>query len=125
MHHDQLDAGTGQTPGMVRLAAVAASTCGASGVWMGHVTSAPGFATGAHHHGDVESAIYIISGRLTMRWGERLEHRQDAGPGDFIYVPGNVVHQEVNLSETEPVVAIVARGGDNIVVNIELAEPAT
>jgi uncharacterized RmlC-like cupin family protein len=116
------DAGTAQTPGMVRMAGIAASTCGASGVWMGEVTNEPGFRSGAHHHGDVESAIYMVRGRMKFRWGERLENEDEAGEGDFIFVPAQLVHQEINLSETETLVAIVARGGDNIVVNVEIGE---
>ena len=89
---------------------------------MGHVTNEPGFRTGAHHHGDVESAIYVISGRLRMRWGDGLSQEAVASAGDFIFVPGNLVHQELNLSEDEPVIAIVARGGDNVVVNVEMPD---
>jgi len=85
---------------------------------MGEVVCEPGFTSAAHHHGDVESAIYIISGQLTMRWGDKLEHRAEAGPGDFIYVPAGVVHQEVNVGD-ERVVSVVARGGDNVVVNVD------
>jgi uncharacterized RmlC-like cupin family protein len=120
---DERDAATAQTPGMTRVAGVSASTCGASGIWMGQFTNEPGFRSGAHHHGDVESAIYVMSGRLRMRWGERLEHSADAEAGDFIFVPARVVHQELNLSETEGVVAILARGGqENVVVNVDVAE---
>lgn len=123
--HDQLDAGTAQTPGMSRLAGVAASTCGASGVWMGEVTLAPGFRSGAHHHGDVESAIYVASGVLRFRWGDRLQHSGQGSAGDFIFVPAGAIHQEINGSSTEPLVTIVARGGrDNIVVNVDLPEAA-
>jgi len=114
---DERDAGTAQTPGMTRIAGVAASICGASGIWMGEVISEPGYTSAAHHHGDVESAIYIISGRLTMRWGDGLRQSAEAGPGDFIYVPAGVVHQEVNAGD-ERVVSLVARGGDNVVVNV-------
>lgn len=116
------DAGTAQTPGMERMAGVAASTCGATGVWMGGVTLAPGFRSQPHHHGGVESAIYVISGRLRLRWGDHLEHEAEAGPGEFIFVPANAIHMEINGSETEPVTQIVARGGDNIVVNVELTD---
>jgi uncharacterized RmlC-like cupin family protein len=119
---DQFDAGTAQTPGMVRLAGVAPSTCGSTGIWMGEVTNAPGFRTGAHHHGDVESGIYVISGALKMRWGDRLQHEAVARAGDFIFVPAMMVHQEMNLDESQPVVAIVARGGDNIVVNVDMPD---
>ena len=123
VHEDQRDAGTAQTPGMVRVAGVSSATSGATGVWMGEVIAAAGFASGAHHHGDVESAIYVVSGRLRMRWGDRLEHGADAGAGDFIFVPARVVHQEVNASKTEPVVAIVARGGqENVVVNVDVPD---
>lgn len=121
---DALDAGTAQTPGMVRLAGIAASTCGASELWMGEVSNAPGFRSGAHHHGDVESGIYVVSGRIAVRWGEGLAERAEAGAGDFIFVPPALVHQEINLSDDEPVVLVVARGGDNIVVNVEMPEAA-
>ena len=108
---------------MVRMAGVAASTCGASGVWMGEVSLAPGFRSQPHHHGDVESAIYVMSGHITLRWGDRLEHAASAGPGEFIFVPAMAVHQEINESADEPVNQVVARGGDNIVVNVDV--PAT
>jgi uncharacterized RmlC-like cupin family protein len=117
---DERDPGTAQTPGMERMAGVAASTCGASGVWMGGVTLAPGFRSQPHHHGDVESAIYVMSGRLRLRWGERLEHEAEACAGEFIFVPAKIVHQEINASASEAVAQIVARGGDNVVVNVEI-----
>lgn len=116
------DAGTAQTPGMVRLAGVAPSTCGSSAIWMGEVSSEPAFRSGAHHHGDVESAIYVVSGIFRIRWGEHLEHCADAQAGDFIFVPAQMVHQEINGSDSEPVVAIVGRSGENIVVNVDLPE---
>ncbi len=113
------DAGTAQTPGMRREAGVAASTVGAQKLWVGHVTMAPGAKSGAHHHGPVESAIYIISGRARFRYGERLEHTAEAGPGDFIFVPPDLVHQEINADPDAPIEMIVARDGqENIVVNV-------
>jgi uncharacterized RmlC-like cupin family protein len=116
------DGGTAQTPGMRREAGVSSETCGAEGVWMGEVTVDPAFRSAAHHHGDVESGIYIASGRLRFRWGAKLEHSAEGGPGDFIFVPAMMVHQEINASDSEPVVTIVSRGGDNIVVNVEMPE---
>ena len=110
---------------MTRVAGVSAATCGSAGVWMGQFTNEPGFRSGAHHHGDVESAIYVLSGRLRMRWGDRLQHEAEAAAGDFIFVPSRLVHQEINASDSEGVVAILARGGqENVVVNVELAEAA-
>ena len=114
------DRGTAQTPGMQREAGVAASTVGAQKLWVGYVTMAPGARSGAHHHGPVESAIYVISGRARFRHGPNLEHQVEAGPGDFIYVPPQAAHQEINLSADDPVEMIVARDGqENVVVNVE------
>lgn len=124
--HSLLDAATAQTPGMTRAAGIAASTCGAEGIWMGEGVMEPGFRSGAHHHGDIESAIYVLSGSFRMRWGDHLQHSIDAAAGDYIFVPANVVHQEVNASRTERLVAIIARGGqENIVVNVDIPEAAT
>ena len=117
------DAGTAQTPGMRREAGVAASTVGAGKLWVGHVTMAPGAKSGAHHHGPVESAIYIISGRARFRFGPRLEHTAEAGPGDFVFVPPHAVHQEINADADAPIEMIVARDGqENVVVNVEVQE---
>ncbi len=81
---------------------------------------APGLKSGVHHHGPLESAIYVISGRARMRFGPKLEQTLEAGPGDFIFVPPDAVHQEINLSDDEAVEMIVARDGqENIVVNVE------
>ncbi|MET9900786.1 cupin domain-containing protein [Streptomyces sp. NPDC006446] len=89
----------------------------------------PGAATGAHHHGDQETVLYVISGHARLRWGDRLENVAEAGPGDFVFIPAHVVHQEINASaEHETVLAAVRSGVDPIVVNLpELdayAEPA-
>jgi uncharacterized RmlC-like cupin family protein len=118
---NERDKGTAQTPGMAREAGVAASTVGAEKVWSGYVTMAPGMTSGAHHHGPVESAIYIISGHARFRFGDKLEHTVEAFAGDFIFVPPEVVHQELNADPNEPVIAIVSRDGqENIVVNVEV-----
>jgi uncharacterized RmlC-like cupin family protein len=116
------DASTAQTPGMHREAGVAASTVGAERIWVGHVTMAPGMKSGAHHHGPVESGIYIISGRARFRFGDKLEQEVEVAAGDFIYVPPQAIHQEINLDADAPVEAIVVRDGqENVVVNVELA----
>jgi len=95
---DQLDPNTPQTPGMNRAAAITHARTGANKLWAGTVTIHANAKTGAHHHGELESVIYVVSGRARMRWGERLEYVADAGPGDFIYVPPFVPHQEINAS---------------------------
>jgi uncharacterized RmlC-like cupin family protein len=120
---DERDRGTAQTGGMAREAGVATETAGARRLWMGHVSVAPGVRSGAHHHGDAESGIYVISGRARFRFGERLQHSLEAGPGDFVFVPPNLVHQEINASDTEPVEMIVGRDRqEGLVVNVDLPE---
>ena len=85
---DRLDPNTAQTPGMGRKAAINFARVGARKLWAGTVHIHPNAKTGAHHHGPLESVIYVVKGRARMRWGERLQFVAEAGPGDFIYVPG-------------------------------------
>src|ERR1700733_2112164 len=82
---DQLDANTAQTLGMHRRAAVTTERTGATKLWAGTVTIDANAKTGAHHHGDLESVIYVLEGRARLRWGARLEYVAEAGVGDFIY----------------------------------------
>ncbi len=83
----------------------------------------PGVKSGAHHHGEVESAIYIISGDARFRYGDHLEHTVVARAGDFIFVPAYIVHQEINASDSEPVLMVVSRGSqENVVVNVDIPE---
>ena len=107
--HVLLDANTPQTPGMHRKAAVSGATAGAGGIWAGTVTVELGARTGPHHHGELESVIYVLRGHAQMRWGERLEYIADAGPGDFIFVPAFVPHQEINADPVMPLECVLAR----------------
>jgi uncharacterized RmlC-like cupin family protein len=118
---DALDTNTPQTPGMHRAAAITGARTGAQGLWAGTVTILPGARTGAHHHGALESVIYVVSGRARMRWGERLEYTAEAGPGGFVYVPPFVPHQEINALDDEPLECVLTRSGQEaIVVNLDL-----
>jgi uncharacterized RmlC-like cupin family protein len=118
---DQLDINTPQTEGMHRAAAITHARMGASKIWAGTVDIAPDARTGPHHHGTLESVIYVVRGRARMRWGERLEFTDEAGPGDFIYVPPFVPHQEMNASPDEPLFCMVVRSGrEPIVVNLDI-----
>ena len=88
----------------------------------------PGAANGAHHHGDQETILYVVEGITRYRWGQRLEHAVEAGPGDFVSIPAHTVHQEINASADSPTVWAVTRlGTDPIVVNLpeldKFAEP--
>ena len=106
---------------MTRAAAVTHATAGANKLWAGTVDIHPNAKTGPHHHGELESVIYVVSGRARMRWGERLEFVAEAGPGDFIYVPPFVPHQEINASEDEPLACVVVRNDQEaIVVNLDI-----
>jgi len=119
---DQLDPNTAQTPGMNRAAAINFARVGAEKLWAGTVTIHAGAKTGAHHHGELESVIYVLKGKARMRWGEALEFTAEAGPGDFIYVPPFVPHQEINASDDEPLECVLVRsGGEAVVVNLDIA----
>jgi uncharacterized RmlC-like cupin family protein len=121
IHADELDTNTPQTQGMNRAAAVTLAKAGANKLWAGTVLIHPDARTGAHHHGEVESVIYVLKGSARMRWGESLEFMADAGPGDFIYVPPFVPHQEINAKADEPLECVVVRSGqEGIVVNLDI-----
>jgi uncharacterized RmlC-like cupin family protein len=116
----QPDLNTPQTPNMTRAAFVTSGRTGASKLWAGTFTVEPNARTGPHHHGDLETVIYVIRGRARMRWGEHLEFTAEAGPGDFIYVPPFVPHQEINAKD-EVLSCVVARSGQEpIVVNLDI-----
>jgi len=120
----ELDTNTPQTPGMSRAAAITHARTGASKLWAGTVVVQPDAKTGEHHHGELETVLYIIKGRARFRWGEKLEFVDEAGPGDFIYVPPFVPHQEINARNDEPVEAVVVRSGQEpIVVNLDILSP--
>jgi uncharacterized RmlC-like cupin family protein len=123
VHADELDVNTPQTPGMNRAAAIDAARAGAEKLWAGTVLIHAGAKTGAHHHGELESVIYVLSGRARMRWGERLEFTAEAGPGDFIYVAPFAPHQEINASPDQPLSCVVVRSGQEpVVVNLDLPD---
>jgi uncharacterized RmlC-like cupin family protein len=117
----ELDSNTPQTEGMNRAAAITAATAGAHKLWAGSVVIHPGAKTGAHHHGELESVIYVVRGRARMRWGDRLEYTAEAGPGDFIFVPPFVPHQEINAAPDAELECVLVRSGqDPVVVNLDI-----
>lgn len=121
---DELDFNTAQTPGMSRAAAINFAKAGANKLWAGTVSVQPNAKTGAHHHGHLESIIYVVKGKARMRWGDRLEFMAEAEPGDFIYVPPYVPHQEINARTDEPLECILVRSDQEpVVVNLEI-DPA-
>lgn len=115
---------TPQTPGLLREVAFDSRNPDAK-VLSGFVSMVrPGAATAAHHHGDQETILYVLRGRARFRWGPRLENVTEAGVGDFVFIPAEIVHQEINASAEEETSWVVVRSNpDPIVVNLpELAE---
>ncbi|MBP0443641.1 cupin domain-containing protein [Roseomonas sp. SSH11] len=110
---------TPETLGMNREVAVSGSRTGSTHLWAGTNRIEPGSQTGPHHHGPLESIIYIISGTAHMRWGDRLEFITEAKAGDFFLVPPYVPHQEINASSTEVLhCALVRSGTEEVVINL-------
>jgi len=118
---DSLDVNTAQTPGMNRAAAINFARVGAQKLWAGTVHIHPDAKTGAHHHGALESVIYVVRGRARMRWGEALEFTAEANPGDFIFIPPYVPHQEINASPDEVLECVLVRSDNEaVVVNLDI-----
>ncbi len=121
----ELDSNTPQTMGMTRAEAISHARVGSQKIvgrhpWWFIPTPEPA----PHHHGELETVLYIVKGRARFRWGERLEFVEEAGPGDFIYVPPYVPHQELNAKRDEPVEAVVVRSGQEpVVVNLDIESP--
>ena len=100
---NQLDPNVPSTPGMDRKAAI-------------------NFArTGAHHHGHLESIIYVVRGKARMRWGEHLQFTAEANPGDFIFIPPYVPHQEINASPDQVLECVLVRSdGEAVAINLDI-----
>jgi uncharacterized RmlC-like cupin family protein len=126
VHAGELDANTAQTQGMSRAAAITTATAGAQKLWAGTVSILADAKTGAHHHGELESVIYVVRGHARMRWGDALQFVAEAGPGDFIFVPPFVPHQEINASSDVTLECVLVRSGqDPVVVNLDIAAAET
>jgi uncharacterized RmlC-like cupin family protein len=127
LHHvtaGSLSDDTAQTPGMRRREAVAGRTVGSSMVWMGETRMAPATRSGDHHHGDTETAIYVVAGnpRFVFRHGGR-EVVIATAPGDYVFVPPRVPHREENPSPDSEAVVVIARSSQEaVVVNLPSLE---
>ena len=122
---DGLIAQTTQTPGMKRLEAVSGKTVGARNLWMGQTHVPASTASANHHHGDSETAIYVVSGNpvfvfLDVDGEEPVETRIETGPGDYVFVPPFVPHREENPDPGSEAVVVIARTTQEaIVVNLD------
>ncbi|HEY2796203.1 MAG TPA: cupin domain-containing protein [Micromonosporaceae bacterium] len=110
---------TTQTAGMSRHEAISGATVGSAKVWMGETHVAPRTASGDHHHGEAETAIYVVSGHPVFVFAEgATEVRIETEPGDYVFVPPFVPHREENPAD-EPAVVVIARiSQEGIVVNL-------
>jgi uncharacterized RmlC-like cupin family protein len=124
LHHvpsEQCTAGTAQTAGMNRLAALSGDSVGSRAIWMGETHVAAGAASGPHHHGESETGIYIVSGNPEFIYQEEgREVRLRTKPGDYIYVPPFAHHIESNAHSDEDAVVVIARSTQEAIVeNLE------
>ncbi len=95
--------------GVVGGSEVSQATTGSSNIYMGLFRVPPGTRSRPHYHDNCESALYMLSGSIEIRWGDKLEQTLSVEAGDMLYVPPRETHIVVNRSETEPAVYVVAR----------------
>ena len=118
IHPDELEVEV-QSGAMTRLAGVSEGLVGSTGIHLAVATIPPGCASSAHYHVNCESAIYVTKGHGRFLTGENLDNALVIGPGDFLYVPAEAVHQPVN-DGLEPLELIVARNTPvEIVVEVD------
>lgn len=107
------------TPGMTRRLAFRTDR-----TWTGTVETAPGVASGWHHHGDHDSTLYVVAGTLRMQSGPGGTVVADAGPGDFLHIPPYAVHRESNPGEVTSR-AVIVRAGEGVpTINVDGPAPA-
>jgi uncharacterized RmlC-like cupin family protein len=112
----QFDDHTPQTTGMRRLAAISHLLAGSESLWAGVMLAEPKTTSSVHHHGPLETVVYVLSGTSKVRWGSRLEHEVDLEPGDFLLIPPYTPHQEINPSPDQPTMWVVVRSGQEAVI---------
>jgi uncharacterized RmlC-like cupin family protein len=118
----QVDAETAQTAGMRRFAAISNHTVGSERLWMGQTHVSPSTASDNHHHGEAETAIYVVSGTPEFVFLDEqtgVERRIHAAPGDFVFVPPYTPHREENNDPDSEAVVVLARSTQEaIVINL-------
>lgn len=102
---------------------ISAATAGSKHLCMHLVVIPPGGKAIAHYHDGYETTIYIIQGRAETKYGANLEHSTINEAGDFLFIPPNLPHQPVNLSDTEEVIAVVTRNDPNEQESVVLITP--
>jgi uncharacterized RmlC-like cupin family protein len=95
--------------GVVGGAEVSQATTGATNIYMAIFRVPPGSRGRPHYHDNCESALYMISGSIEIKWGDHLEDALTVEAGDMLYVPPRETHTVRNRSDSEPAEYIVAR----------------
>jgi uncharacterized RmlC-like cupin family protein len=122
----QFDSNTPQTGGMSRLAAISKSLAGSERLWGGVMLAEPNTSSAVHHHGPLETIVYILSGRSKLRWGNRLENETLAEAGDFLLIPAYLPHQEINPDPDKATQWVVVRSGpESVVVHLTAGPDGT
>jgi len=103
---------------------ISAETAGARALSMNLVIIPPGAAAEPHFHKGFESAVYVLEGRVETRYGPGLKESVITEAGDFLFIPPDVPHQPVNLSQTEPARAVVVRNDPNEQEHVILYDPS-
>ena len=104
---------------------ISAQTVGAAGLSMHLVVIPPGGRSEPHSHLAYETGIYVLEGRVRTRWGAALEHEVVSRAGDFLFIPPGMPHEAINLSDSEPARAVVARNDPAEQDRVEPWSPAT
>jgi uncharacterized RmlC-like cupin family protein len=124
VRQEQFDPNPARWTGVQMDGAITFANTRARKIWAGRIRIEPNAKTGAHHHGELESIIYVVSGKARLRWGEHLEYYAEAGPGDFIFVPPFIPHQEINASSDEPLIGVMIRNDQKpVVISLEIDSP--
>jgi uncharacterized RmlC-like cupin family protein len=95
--------------GVVGGAEISQATAGAANIYMGLFRVPPGARSRPHYHDGCESAVYMLAGKLLVKWGDHLEQEVTLEPGDLVYVPPRETHVLENPSGTDPAEYVVAR----------------
>jgi uncharacterized RmlC-like cupin family protein len=119
---EDIDANTAQSSGMQRFAAISNAKVGSQRLWMGETHVRPAMRSGDHHHGEAETAIYVLSGHPSFVFADEdsgEEIRIETSPGDYVFVPPYTPHREENNDPEAGAVVVIARSTqDAIVVNL-------
>jgi len=121
--NNQLDRNTPQSSGILRLAAINGTLSSSSHICGGIMIAQPHTASSVHHHGEQETIIYVLGGNGQVRWGRYGEHSETAGPGDFVFIPAQLHHQELNPTEETVTWVVIRSGSHPVVVNLPGFDP--